>query len=516
MSSADQAIIKAMPGNNVCADCGQKSPDWASVSFGTLFCLECSGVHRSLGVHISFVRSVAMDSWTEKQLALMKNGGNKKCNDYLKSKGIDPRTPVKPKYENDIAQLYKEKLKARVEGRPEPTSLPPPRNKRAAAPSSAPANIGGFGSGGGAQMGSNDANGMERMTGETDQQYIARQTRLREEARARMKAKFGNNGGRMGGVGSSMQGIGSNPNYNPGSGYGGYGVGAPDMDNVINSVSGAFSTGLSLVSSAVKDPAVSQFTSTATAYGGTLASTATSVGGSFWNSLKSTVGEVASSVSQPDGNDGLAALQRDIQSHKPTTSKYSGFGSTNTSSMNPSSSSMFDNFGSNSGAMNSMPQQNRVNGAVTPPPSGGVSMQEAPGLPGEDRNGMERLTGESDEQYVVRQTRLRDEAKARMAAKFGGGGLSSAGPSSSSYTPSVSRPTSAPSSGNGFSRMAPVPAPATANFPSGMSLGANRTTPVKAPSSLGNSAMNSFSRPKKLNTPKKSMDSDDFFSTFGA
>merc|ERR1712195_414593 len=100
-------------------------------------------------------------------------------------------------------------------------------------------------------MGSNDPNGLERMTGETEQQYIVRQTRLREEARARMQAKFGNTGGKMGGVGSgSMQGVGSDPNYNPNS-SGGYG--APDMDNVINNVSGAFSSGLSMVSSVVTD-----------------------------------------------------------------------------------------------------------------------------------------------------------------------------------------------------------------------------------------------------------------------
>ena len=155
-----------------------------------------------------------MDSWTDKQMKLMKAGGNKKCNDYLKSKGIAPNTPVKAKYESDVAQLYKECLKARVEGRPEPTSLPPPKNKRAAAPASA--NMGGLG-----PKGSTDPNGLERMTGETEQQYIARQTRLRAEAKARMQAKFGN-GGKMGGVGSSsMQGIGSNPNYNPHSGYGG-------------------------------------------------------------------------------------------------------------------------------------------------------------------------------------------------------------------------------------------------------------------------------------------------------
>lgn len=469
---------------------------------------------RSLGVHISFVRSIAMDSWTDKQMALMKNGGNKKCNDYLKAKGIPPDTPVKAKYESDAAQLYKEVLKARVEGRPEPTSLPPPRNKRVAAPpASAPANMGGFG-GGGAAMGSNDPNGMERLTGETDQQYIARQTRLKAEAKARMAAKFGNNGGRMGGVGSSMQGIGSNPNYNPNSGGYGGGYGAPDVSGMVGSLTGAFSSGLSMVSSAVQDEStratVSQFANTATSYGGSLATTATSVGGSFWNSLKTTVGDVTTAVTQPDANDGLADLQREFHSHVPSKSKYAGFGSTNTSSMNPSSSSMFENFGKSSGSsfggMGGMTQQQPT---ATPPVSGGVGLQEAPGLPGEDRNGMERLTGETDEQYVMRQTRLRDEAKARMAAKFGGGGLSSAGPSSSSYTPTASRPTSAPSSGTAFGSMTTAPAPAP-SFPTGMSLSAKKATPMKSPSSFGKPA-------GRLTPPRKnSKDSDDFFANFGA
>ena len=46
MSVQDQAIVRAMPGNDKCAECGMKNPQWASVSFGTVFCLECSGVHR--------------------------------------------------------------------------------------------------------------------------------------------------------------------------------------------------------------------------------------------------------------------------------------------------------------------------------------------------------------------------------------------------------------------------------------------------------------------------------------
>jgi hypothetical protein len=67
-----------------------------------------------------------MDSWTDQQLALMKTGGNDKCKTYLTSKGIEVETtPIKQKYESDAAQLYKEILKARVAGTPEPTTLPP-------------------------------------------------------------------------------------------------------------------------------------------------------------------------------------------------------------------------------------------------------------------------------------------------------------------------------------------------------------------------------------------------------
>ena len=452
-----------------------------------------------------------MDSWTEKQLALMKNGGNKKCNDYLQTKGIEPRTPVKAKYESDHAQLYKLILKAKVEGTPIPTSLPPPKKRVAHSPASAPPNFGNGGGGGGGgsggMMGSNDPNGLERMTGETEQQYIVRQTRLREEARARMQAKFGNTGGKMGGVGSgSMQGVGSDPNYNPNS-SGGYG--APDMDNVINNVSGAFSSGLSMVSSVVTDQSTRASVSK-------VGNTVSSFGGSFWNTLKTTVGDVATAVAQPDPqSDGLASLQRDMQSHKPSKSKYDGFGSSNgttttinnsssNNSSNPSSS-MFENFG--------MSQQQPMGAAAATMPSsggggGGGALQEAPGLPTEDRNGMEALTGETDEQYVMRQTRLRDEAKARMAAKFGGGGLSSAGPSSSSYTPTTVRPPSAPSSGNAFGSTMNNP---PSSFPSGMSLSSN-ATPSKAPSSAGSGLYGG----KKTPPPRKnSKDDVDFFANFG-
>ena len=42
--------------------------DWACVSFGILLCLECAGRHRGLGVNISFVRSIHLDNWTNKEV----------------------------------------------------------------------------------------------------------------------------------------------------------------------------------------------------------------------------------------------------------------------------------------------------------------------------------------------------------------------------------------------------------------------------------------------------------------
>ncbi|CAB9530762.1 expressed unknown protein [Seminavis robusta] len=213
------------------------------------------------------------------------------------------------------------------------------------------------GGGGGSNMGSapgfpgEDPNGVGRLTGETDQQYIARQTRLKEEAKARMAAKFGSGG--LGGVGSSSMGMGSHS--------------APP------------------------------------------------------------------SVGVPGG--------------------------------------------------------------------GGAPVAEAPGLPGEDRNGIGRLTGESDEQYIARQTRLRDEAKARMAAKFGSGGMMGG-------VGSGSKPASSRGIGSQNS------------FGSQQSFGSqpSSTRAVgSAPSSGG------FATPQRAFTPpsvnqspaRKPLGSDDFFASFG-
>jgi hypothetical protein len=55
-------------------------PDWASINIGIVMCIECSGVHRSLGVHISKVRSLTLDKWEEKVVQVMESHGNTKVN----------------------------------------------------------------------------------------------------------------------------------------------------------------------------------------------------------------------------------------------------------------------------------------------------------------------------------------------------------------------------------------------------------------------------------------------------
>nr|CAA10736.1 centaurin gamma 1A [Caenorhabditis elegans] len=77
----DIAALRSIPGNGRCADCGNPSSEWASINLGIIICIECSGIHRNLGSHISKVRGLELDQWPVEHLAVMQAIGNDKANE---------------------------------------------------------------------------------------------------------------------------------------------------------------------------------------------------------------------------------------------------------------------------------------------------------------------------------------------------------------------------------------------------------------------------------------------------
>ncbi|KAI1329719.1 ADP-ribosylation factor GTPase-activating protein GCS1 [Xylariaceae sp. FL0255] len=116
--------IQKTNGNNNCCDCNAPSPQWASPKFGVFICLSCAGVHRGLGVHISFVRSVTMDAFKQAEIERMRLGGNEGWRKFFedhedtKMRGLswDDAT-IAERYSGEVGEEWKERLSARVEGK---------------------------------------------------------------------------------------------------------------------------------------------------------------------------------------------------------------------------------------------------------------------------------------------------------------------------------------------------------------------------------------------------------------
>ncbi|XP_041431512.1 arf-GAP with GTPase, ANK repeat and PH domain-containing protein 1 isoform X2 [Xenopus laevis] len=84
LTSQNEALalqsIRNLPGNSHCVDCDAQSPDWASLNLGALMCIECSGIHRNLGTHLSRVRSLDLDDWPPELIKVMSAIGNELAN----------------------------------------------------------------------------------------------------------------------------------------------------------------------------------------------------------------------------------------------------------------------------------------------------------------------------------------------------------------------------------------------------------------------------------------------------
>uniref|UniRef100_A0A8C5A567 ArfGAP with SH3 domain, ankyrin repeat and PH domain 1 n=1 Tax=Gadus morhua TaxID=8049 RepID=A0A8C5A567_GADMO len=94
-----KAIIEdvlRMPGNHTCCDCGAADPKWLSTNLGILTCIECSGIHREMGVHISRIQSMELDKLGTSELLLAKNIGNSSFNEIMEGNLTSPSPKPTP------------------------------------------------------------------------------------------------------------------------------------------------------------------------------------------------------------------------------------------------------------------------------------------------------------------------------------------------------------------------------------------------------------------------------------
>jgi hypothetical protein len=113
---ACRRLLMSLPGNSHCVDCCMPNPEWASITYGTLICMRCSGIHRSYGVQTSFVRSIRMDTWSHAQILAMLEGGNRQLQGFFDRHEMGMHSALAGnRYHTKAARFYKVNLKKHVE-----------------------------------------------------------------------------------------------------------------------------------------------------------------------------------------------------------------------------------------------------------------------------------------------------------------------------------------------------------------------------------------------------------------
>uniref|UniRef100_A0A665UPZ5 Arf-GAP with SH3 domain, ANK repeat and PH domain-containing protein 2-like n=1 Tax=Echeneis naucrates TaxID=173247 RepID=A0A665UPZ5_ECHNA len=103
--------VKRMSGNDCCCDCGAPGPTWLSTNLGVLICIECSGIHREMGVHYSRIQSLDLDVLGTSELLLAKNVGNASFNEIMEA-DLSAQDVTKPDPSSDM-QMRKDYITAK-------------------------------------------------------------------------------------------------------------------------------------------------------------------------------------------------------------------------------------------------------------------------------------------------------------------------------------------------------------------------------------------------------------------
>ncbi|KAL1020858.1 hypothetical protein UPYG_G00005640 [Umbra pygmaea] len=127
-SSQSEAVaiqaIRNAKGNSICVDCEASNPTWASLNLGALICIECSGIHRNLGTHLSRVRSLDLDAWTRELTQVLTAIGNHMANSIWENNTQGRQKPAPNATREERESWIRAKYEQRVFVAPLPASSP--------------------------------------------------------------------------------------------------------------------------------------------------------------------------------------------------------------------------------------------------------------------------------------------------------------------------------------------------------------------------------------------------------